>query len=182
LIYLADAATNSQSWQIIYRQAHAPYKVIYRTFRHLQAALPLPVGMAAFLARLCTLQFTVVIQLCPQTNAIRFECKYVFAHCSAHLYLQFAPWVFRSSRRLRSPSLIYATIGLHTLAARKIYRKYIYGRANLSHTMAASSRFLQFICFGSCFDQLLKYLRLRDYICGMHTVNSLNSTRISKHF
>jgi len=97
LIYLADAATNSQSWQIIYRQAHAPYKVIYRTFRHLQAALPLPVGMAAFLARLCTLQFTVVIQLCPQTNAIRFECKYVFAHCSAHLYLQFPLGFFEAA-------------------------------------------------------------------------------------
>lgn len=27
------------------------------------------------------MRFTVVIQLWPQTNAIRFECKYVFAHC-----------------------------------------------------------------------------------------------------
>jgi len=75
---------------------HTPPIKLY-PFRHLQAALPLPVGMAAFLARLCTLQFTVVIQLCPQTNAIRFECKYVFAHCSAHLYLQFPLGFFEAA-------------------------------------------------------------------------------------
>lgn len=110
------------------------------------------------------MRFTVVIQLWPQTNAIRFECKYVFAHCR------------RISNQPQTSFFVFDLCDhwpTHTGSQKKMQRIQIciYIYRYISRTMASCSLFVSSIhLFCQLFwTRLLKYLRF-----GMHTVNFLN--------